>query len=292
MSFAVTKSNRTAIRERGWNPLNRILLQHPQIRATMTTTEQLQNKALESQQMLHFTPQESISSMSRDWSSSFSPSPETILPLKLNYDGGTSGNCIDTIISAGDMHDARERINERQHTGKGCKANLRESGKVTAGTVFRSGSNRLGMTVLEVTLENVEAQNMKQLEKDHKHFQDFELRKQKAMEILASNPNLARLSINDVRALVKYKKVKEDGKLATKKSDLIEMWGNIKHRQDPTFPTHILEESQIDIHDHNDNHDEKEYEVGSVVVENKIPAVNIIGSLVKNLQTYPIKVSV
>ena len=37
-SFAVTESNRKAIWERGWNPLNRVLLQNPQIVASMTKT--------------------------------------------------------------------------------------------------------------------------------------------------------------------------------------------------------------------------------------------------------------
>ena len=41
-SFARKDTNRKAIAERGWHPCNRVLLKHPDIRATMTPDEKLE----------------------------------------------------------------------------------------------------------------------------------------------------------------------------------------------------------------------------------------------------------
>lgn len=96
-----------------------------------------------------------------------SPSPEALRSINLNYDNGTSSNCLDTLIQHQYIMNAHERINAERKKGMDFKSQLKQARKITSGIVFKSGSSRLGKSLMDVQIEML---HEKQRKKMRNHF--------------------------------------------------------------------------------------------------------------------------
>ena len=67
----------------------------------------------------------------------------------------------------------------------------------------------------------------------------YTMRKSAALEILALNKPIADLGVNELKALVHYKKIKYDGAVPITKKDTLERYEAISFRSDQTLETHL-----------------------------------------------------
>ena len=114
VSFALAKSNKKAIAERGWSPLNRNIILDTAVRATMTKLEIESEK--ESGILIPYTLtgnyvtiDELLPTLDLQYLS------QTTTPTKPNLKGGMAAWCLDAIVRNYDLMVSRERI-RRDHT--------------------------------------------------------------------------------------------------------------------------------------------------------------------------------
>ena len=151
-SFANVATNKQAISERGWLPHNRVLLNHPEMRPTMTTAEigHENNNALCSKGC-----NEGIKSLD----SSLPKMSTSCLPasnahsVTMNFSDGFAATCLERIVQHKDMHQARENITKRKHDGNSIKERLSKFSKLSAGNLVKAGANRLGKDTIDLMIE-------------------------------------------------------------------------------------------------------------------------------------------
>ena len=113
-SFARVEYNQKAIAARGWNPLTRNLLDHPEIAGS---AEQI--------------PEEE--------SSNGHGTTVVSVAATLNFSTGLANTCISDIIQNMDLEAVRERIRANQEEGHQALEKLTEAKRLSAGTIFKSG---------------------------------------------------------------------------------------------------------------------------------------------------------
>ena len=174
-SFARCIKNKKAISERGWNPLNRVLLTDPSIRSTMTAQEK------EQESFPHYVapppPSDEIAALPAiiphiSSTSNVPPTSNAIVPYApstaiatiptpvepLNFGNGKAASVLDSLVQHNDLMEARERMKIRRATGRNLREELMEGKRITAGRCFKAGTCRLGQTVFDVVRENKEKQ--------------------------------------------------------------------------------------------------------------------------------------
>ena len=124
VSFAKVPSNKTAIAERGWNPLNRNIILDTAVRATMTKLEI--ERETEAGIVIPYTmtpnyieldeslPTVDIQFLSRN-----------VTPSKPNLKGGMAAWCLDAIVRNDDLMASRERIRRDGAEGQSVSEKLK-----------------------------------------------------------------------------------------------------------------------------------------------------------------------
>ncbi len=161
-SFVHIQYNERAIAARGWNPLTRNLLDHPDI-ATSKENE----------------PEEEIDSEQRtlgDGTHSIATS--------LNFTAGLSNMVMVDILQNIDHEAVRKQIRESQTEGQQAIDNLNQCKKLTAGAVFKSRRAYLGSDVLQVALDKKKEKDEGEQKKKEK--QESERRKKKEAYLKAN----------------------------------------------------------------------------------------------------------
>jgi hypothetical protein len=121
-SFARVEQNKKAIAARGWHPLTRNLLDHPEIAETKDNDQENQENA----------HQES--------------SQDTIAST-LNFGTGLANKVMVDILQYIDRDNVRAQIRSNQEQGQQALQNLLQCKKLSAGAVFKSGRAMLGPDV-------------------------------------------------------------------------------------------------------------------------------------------------
>lgn len=230
-SFARVEYNQKAIAARGWNPLTRNLLDHPEIAITKETS-----------------PDEGSNNQGHSTAS---------VAATLNFSNGLAHTCISDIIQNIDLAAVREHIRANQDEGRDALEKLTEAKKLSAGTVFKSGRVYLGPEVLQVQLERKRIRDEK--EKEAMVRREDNLNKKKAREQREQEVRQRRANDNEkkrkeyekimnevghlnpsswtkaqLKVLVSYKKQKtDDWRLPTTVAGLLEKWEIIKDRLAP-----------------------------------------------------------
>ena len=139
-SFAKERTNLKAISDRGWGPLNRNLLSHPEIQST-----NLKNES-------------SIEATSNDRLHDNSPIGAT----DLNINGGFAGTVIAFIIRQA-QHDQQtiENLNKSNEDGVDFTTAMKNSTKWTAGVLFDKGKCYLDEEVLRIASDAKERKESK-----------------------------------------------------------------------------------------------------------------------------------
>jgi len=135
-SFARVEYNQKAIAVRGWNPLTRNLLDHPEIASS--NTEQMPDEESDRQESLPVS-----------------------VAASLNFSNGLAHTCISDIIQNIDLEAVREQIRANQDEGRQALEKLTEAKRLSAGTVFKSGRVYLGPDVLQVQIERKKSEMKK-----------------------------------------------------------------------------------------------------------------------------------
>jgi hypothetical protein len=216
-SFARVEYNKKAIAVRGWFPLTRNLLDHPEI--AMSTEDTAQEVPL-------IDSQSTVASSNN----------QQTFAGTLNYQNGLANTVISDILQNIDREAVREQIRYNQEEGRAAINSIKEARKLTAGLVFKSGRAWLGPDVLQVAIDH----KRKREELENAAIRRQEIAKNKRQEAYekawseVSHLPTAMWSVAQLRALVSYKKLKTDKwpQLKTR-SQLLEKWEEVKNRTSP-----------------------------------------------------------
>lgn len=244
-SFAKISSNKRAIADRGWNPLNRAILTNDDLRATMTTKE-LEDEALPSSNIILPNKIASANPSSHDdksdttvtddsTSPSEQPSSAPHVNQQLNFSDGTAAFCIDALLSETDLQKSRARIKGEHQKGLNIRERLRSAKRVTSGVVFGCGTTRLGKTVFDICQENEDKKRKERNDKMKEHEIRFKKDVDKANEVLQKKSDLNKMTIRELTLICKPLKRKSDGPMPTKKAGLIAKYNEWKGRPAPEF---------------------------------------------------------
>jgi hypothetical protein len=224
-SFARVEYNKKAIAARGWFPLTRNLLDHPEIADTAEGDSEA-----------------APSLLGEDSSNNQQSFAGT-----LNFCNGYANTVISDILQNIDREAVREQIRSNQDEGRQAMDTINEARKLTAGLVFKSGRAWLGPEVLQVAMENKRKRDelesaavQRQEAAQNKRKQAYE----KAWSEVSHLPTTM-WSVPQLRALVSYKKLKTDKwpQLKTK-AQLLEKWEEVKLRVVPQNDSVMQSSSQ------------------------------------------------
>ena len=234
-SFARCSSNKKAIAERGWYPLNRVLLLNRGLRATMTEEEQ------EREATTGIVPYTITNSNDEPRSATFGAIvpytgslPNTTLAIydpkflstprqepkeKMNFSSGTAAACLDAIVQSNDLMEARGRIKVRRNQGQEFVEEMKKLKGLSTGKIFKLGKCRIGETVFQVVKENAAQKNREIREKQAKQTSSHLAKVQAAEEVRALNKPI--LSLNCMQLKILLAPLKRKGeKIPTLKADL------------------------------------------------------------------------
>jgi len=261
-SFARVGKNRQAITNRGWNPLNRALLLDDELRSTMTKKQKSKEFLLENNIIFPSKntnakngadpPSDSAMTTIQNNSAtaSINDNNNVATAAGLNFNSSLSSFCLKSIISQEQIHETRERINEDMNTGKELKEILKESKRITSGIIFKAGSVRLGKTVFDIHMENMEDKRKEAITKIKKDEKEYYDNVAKAKEVFDKKTDLQSMTIRELTIICKPLKRKEDGKMPTKKVELIQKYNEWNGRPIPSFN---VSEYETDKNANNDN---------------------------------------
>jgi hypothetical protein len=219
-SFARVDYNKKAIAVRGWFPLTRNLLDHPEIAATA------EDESEAAPSMLGDAPTTTDDSSNNQQS----------FARTLNFCNGYANTVISDILQNIDREAVRGQIRSNQGEGRQAMENITEAKKLTAGLVFKSGRAWLGPEVLQVAMENKRKRD--ELESAAVQRQEAVQNKRKQAYDKAwsevSHLPTTMWNVSQLRALVSYKKLKTDKwpQLKTK-AQLLEKWEEVRDRATP-----------------------------------------------------------
>ena len=229
-SFARIDSNKQAIAERGWNPLNYNCLLNPEIRATMSVKDQEDDRRQRQQQQGEDDAQQQ-STTNRTYASSISAE-------LLNINQGLAGSLVDAIVETRMREDVRNGINLEENGRKRKQTALdaiAAKKRYTAGLHVAAGRFRLGPEVLETMRERKKQQQQQECERQEKRLHEFKETKNKVMAIRALGKEHAKLNVAQLKTLVAWYKLPDDPPIPATRALLLTRLLETSSREDP-FP--------------------------------------------------------
>ena len=197
----------------------------PELRATMTKSEH-ENESSKitlpssmKQQQVSATNETSITS---DALSEFHDN-ETISTQQssLNFSSGVSAECLTALVGNQQLMEARERIKREKAHGEDLATRLKAAKRITAGFVWKEGTNRLGKTVFEVCKERYKRKKELERKKKQKQKNDYLQLKHKADALLSSGKDVSKMSNKDLNTILKSLRRNGDKRLPTKKNEML-----------------------------------------------------------------------
>ena len=244
-SFARVDTNRKAITQRGWNPLNYALLDSPNLHGNQPQTHfrpvQPPNQMPDVPLNIDCTQESELSTLSS------SPTPD------LNFRNGFAGNCIlDLLQQAQKDKHFIANLEKRKDSNRSLKEELNHAKRITAGVLFNAGEVDLAKPeIFEAVYERTKAKEREAIEKASKELERYKKRLIKAKTLLQrkqqSNTNLSNLNsdemnIEDLKTMIMVRKKKKDKGLPKSLSELKEMWERVKHNSELTYEEHLRDQ--------------------------------------------------
>ena len=222
-SFSKQQSNLRAIRDRGWGPLNKILLHHPEISKTNMSNPS--------------SPQECHRLNNN--------SPTEIDTNELNINQGFAGNIIASIVRQAQRDQQTiQNLDKARDDGIDFTTAMKNSTKWTAGIIFDKGKCHLDEEVLKLASDAKERKQNKfwgQVESSvsgyNKIKKEYELSMIKMEEYAPDK--LDNLPIRLLSPLCKWKRRKDDKKMPSKRNELLIRWNETKHREDISLEEYL-----------------------------------------------------
>lgn len=241
-SFANLASNLEAIVERGWSPLNRNLLLHPLLRATMTKEEKAEEVVSACIPSKYLNEQHANNTNNNTLLCSYctcsttsnphtSPTQErqqqTTPPTTYNFDNGFSSTILDKMVSQNDMNNSRKRNYDMKKIGSTLEHKLKlMSRKSSAQLVLVAQVHVLGKPLTQRIKEDIMLLQQQQQEatlKKDLHYLTICEDADKVKLKNADKPSYDSWSVNDLKAFLKPLKRKSDGKMPSRKADLVHL---------------------------------------------------------------------
>jgi hypothetical protein len=247
-SFARVEPNKRAIARRGWDPLNRGLLKHPDVLKTKVTQEALPvptavtNSATVPTEAFAVPDSATVFS---DLSNTVSTSPKSkSLPKSLNLTTGYAGEFVTGMLQYAIKNEKNaENLNKRYKDGRTLKESLsqQENKRFSAGSLFKA--NRVAID--SELLDHMEEKEKEAVRIKHvsisKHTNEFLANKKRAEEILASSKKPEAMVNSELKALVKWKKRKGDDAIPSTKPLLMQRFSETMERIDQTLAKYLEE---------------------------------------------------
>jgi len=260
-SFARIDKNKNALADRGWNPLNQNLLLHEDLRATMTRREKsaqyhISNDIIIPNFKTRTTAKScNLSACTTETEASSSEESRSNHPLsssttakpgdELNFSSGESLRCLKAMLSQDQLHAARERIRDDMNDGKSIKEQLKANSRLSAGILFKTGTNRLGKTVFDICKDNQLEKKQKEIDKMKQEESEYKQNVENAMKVWEKKSNVQEMTIRELTIVCKPFKRKTDGKMPNKKVDLIAKYNEWVGRPAPVFNYHDVDENIV-----------------------------------------------
>ena len=231
-SFARMSTNKQAIADRGWNPLNYNLLLNSELRATMTRREKLDepSKVTLPPSMRPKQVNIVIPSSNNDTNISIDATEDSTQQSSLNFSNGFSADCITSLISNEQLMEARERIKSEKSEGEDLVTRLTASKRLTAGFCWKEGTNRLGKTIFEVAKEKINKKKEEERNKIRKNEQAYLALKNEADALISSGKDIEKMSNKELTTILKSLKRNGDKRLPTKKNEMLKTYEEWKDR--------------------------------------------------------------
>ena len=250
-SFSRIEKNQKAIADRGWFPLNRNLLMIPEIRATMTANERqietgsssiiLPNKSPVKQQVSATSAPESetrqytLCDSTTNTDTSTTTTNSDTKPPSLNFNTGTASFVLDAIVQHEDLQKARERIKREQEDGKSVSEKFKKSSKITAGIIWKCGTNHLGKNVLDVMKQDQVKKYQAEKEKIQKAENAYLKMKHESDALIATGKAISQFNLKELTTIIKPYKRNGDKALPKKKEQIIKLYDEWKNRPPREF---------------------------------------------------------
>ena len=219
-SFARVETNKVAIAERGWFPLNRKLLISTQLRSTMTKNEQRDETGNGVIIPYHATDNfVEIADNEPTLDLQYLPPPPQP-STRPNLKSGMSAYCLDAIVQNQDLMDARERIRRNREEGESVSDKLKAIKKMTAARMFLLGKTSLGEDIRDVVQSNYDKHVQAAATKAAKDAATYRVALANYNIVLALNVDPRTWNINQLKQVLKPLKTKDDTAMPTKKADL------------------------------------------------------------------------
>jgi hypothetical protein len=215
-SFARTRTNLTATAARGWNPLNRALLLHPEIAGTAAQVQEQAENNLE------------------EFPQSTTPTSAALfVPDDINTTDGSAGDVYDILLRNADKEAARKRRKEQQQRGELMVQQVEGIKRLTAGVHFHANGVRIGETALQRVKAQYRKREDEQRNKEQKKKNELRDRRKKAMEVRALNRPEEEWTKPQLKAMCLYKKAPGDKGLPDSLPLLQQCWHERRGRLSP-----------------------------------------------------------
>ena len=153
--------------------------------------------------------------------------------VSLNYSSGNSAMVLDTLIGAYDLQEARMRNKINKQKGVESSNQLKKAKAITAMYHFNEFGCKIGKTALQKKQELWQAQQEKLLKARKKEEAKHVALKRKYDDIMDLKLDDDKLSGNQLKVLLNFKKRKTDkGFSSLKKKELLQLWKEWKPRCD------------------------------------------------------------
>jgi hypothetical protein len=238
-SFAIVASNKKAICERGWFPLNRILLLEPVLRETMTIKDIEQEKEeglnpmydevfqqYEQAEIINNRKQGPNMRINTTSNVACHGTLEDIKTHDINFGNGLTQYYIKNIIRKTERERVLEKIQEEKVKDETFQEQLGKVNRVSAGSLVKCGSYVIGKDVEEVMKMRVEVKRKERKDKQDKEDKLNRKYRNDADTVIAKNTGkvLSDWTVTDLKILLKPEKLKEDGAMPQSKKDLITLY--------------------------------------------------------------------
>jgi len=247
-SFNRVDTNLKAIRERGWGPLNRLLLTHPEIISSKPSP------AITSS--LPRSTEPNIDTNIATPSPPAAPKNTNKVHIEdINFKTGYAGEVIRSILRKAQRDEQiLKNIDLSNKIGTDFLSSMETAKKWSAGIIFKSGKCYLDKDVLSMVIKAKEKKN-EQLVARVKKINGEYCEKKQEYEIavcemkkweMKTERKREKLPLKILKPLCAYKKRKGDKAIPTKQDGLLERWMSTKHRGDMTLEEWIKSTTLIE----------------------------------------------
>ena len=253
-SFACKDTNLEAIRERGWNPLNKALLTKPEILATKkAAAKQNTNGTAAVGEDLGLVPVDTVtvgSNTLSDLSSLTEPPPKVFEVLdKVNFEHGISAefatNLVQYLIR---NHHVKKQFEDRVEEGKSLREKLGEVKKITAGQIFKAGSVALDSDVRDAVKDRINEKLQVELDKVGTAIVEYKERRiayQRTINEVGEGVDPQLLSNKQLKNICFWRKRKGDDAMPSRKEELVHRFNDTKDRQELSLEDFLKSEKGL-----------------------------------------------